>query len=112
MYFVIDSHVNSTKDDHTNRIQTLGVAHNIMMQHWRNDNGETRVNCNFEVRITDECDNLGLGAWMSSWLCTVTVTTQCQWYSIRNANTVLRSRMLMNGPQLPVSSFYLWYVLT
>ena len=59
MYFVIDSHVNSTKDDHTNRIHTLGVAHNIMMQHWRNDNGETRVNCNFEVRITDKCDNLG-----------------------------------------------------
>ena len=112
MYFVIDSHANSTKDDHTNRIHTLGVAHNIMMQHWRNDNGETRVNCNFEVRITDKCDNLGLGAWMASWLCTVTVTTQCQWYSIRNANTVLRSRMLMNGPQLPVSSFDLWYVLT
>ena len=79
---------------------------NIMMQHWRNDNGETRVNCNFEVRITDKCDNLGLGAWvavpvpvMASCLCTVTVTTQCQWYSIWNANTVLRSRMLMNGPQ-------------
>ena len=88
MYFVIDSHVNSTKDDHSNRIHTLGVAHNIMMQHWRNDNVETRVNCNFEVRITDKCDNLGLGAWvvavpvMASCLCTVTVTTQCQWYSI------------------------------
>ena len=89
MYFVIDSHVNSTKDDHTNRIHTLGVAHNIMLQHWRNDNGETRVNCNFEVRITDKCDNLGLGAWvavavpvMASCLCTVAVTTQCQWYSI------------------------------
>ena len=87
MYFVIDSHVNSTKDDHTNRIHTLGVAHNIMMQHWRNDNGETRVNCNFEVRITDKCDNLGLGAWvavpvMASCLCTVTMTTQCQLYSI------------------------------
>ena len=65
MYFVIDSHVNSTKDDHTNRIHTLGVAHNIMMQHWRNDNGETRVNCNFEVRITDKCDNIGLGAWVA-----------------------------------------------
>ena len=61
MYFVIDSHVNSTKDGHTNRIHTLDVAHNIMMQHGRNDNGETRVNCNFEVRITDKCDNLELG---------------------------------------------------
>ena len=84
MYFVIDSHVNSTKG-HTNRIHTLGVAHNRMMQHWRNDNGETRVNCNFEVRITDKCDNLGLGSWvavlvMARCLCTVTVTTQC--YSI------------------------------
>ena len=87
MYFVIDSHVNSTKDDHTKRIHTLDVAHNIMMQHWRNDNGETRVNCNFEVRITDKCDNIGLGACVAvpviaSCLCTVTVTTQCQWYSI------------------------------
>ena len=59
MYFVIDSHVNSTKDGHTNRIHTLDVARNRMLQQWRNDNGETLVNCNFEVRITDKCDNLG-----------------------------------------------------
>ena len=40
-------------------LHTLDGAHNRMLQHWRNDNGETRVNCNFEVRITDKCDNLG-----------------------------------------------------
>ena len=114
MYFVIDSHVNSTKDGHTNRKHTLYGAHNRMMQHWRNDNGETRVNCNFEVRITDKCDNLGLGSWvavpvMASCLCTVTVTTQC--YSILNANAVLRSRMLMNGPLLNDCSMKNYLVL-